>query len=131
MTEPLTAVDVARRLADALARENIPYAIGGALALAYYAPPRATVDVDINVFVPPHEGLECLLEVLANAGFTADAPGMEVRTAQDDGQFRGRMAGVRVDVFVRAIAFYAELATRTRQVVLLDCPIEIWVRKIS
>ena len=44
-----TAVDVARRLADTLADEGIPYAVGGALALAYYAAPRATVDVDINV----------------------------------------------------------------------------------
>lgn len=30
---------------------KIPHAIGGALALAYYAEPRATVDVDLNVFV--------------------------------------------------------------------------------
>lgn len=28
---------------------------GGALALAYYAEPRMTVDVDVNVFVPPRE----------------------------------------------------------------------------
>jgi hypothetical protein len=35
----------------ALERARIPHAIGGALALAYYAEPRATVDVDVNVFV--------------------------------------------------------------------------------
>ena len=35
---------------------DIEYAIGGALALGYYATPRATVDVDINIFVPPRTG---------------------------------------------------------------------------
>ena len=31
---------------------KLPHAIGGTLALAYYAEPRATVDIDINLFVP-------------------------------------------------------------------------------
>jgi hypothetical protein len=125
MAESLTAVDIARRLADTLANQGIPYAIGGALALAYYAPPRATVDVDINIFVPPRDGLQPLLKVLAEAGFTADAPDTLTRTAVEDGQFRGRIAGIRVDVFVPAIAFYAEMASRTRSVPLLGRPIQI------
>jgi hypothetical protein len=75
-----TAVDIARRLADALAKEGMRYAIGGALALAYYAPPRATVDVDINVFVSPSDGLTQLLSVLGAAGFAADSPETVTRT---------------------------------------------------
>lgn len=125
MAEIPTAVDIARRLADTLANEGIPYAVGGALALAYYAAPRATVDVDINVFVQPREGLARLLNVLAMAGFAADSPETLTRTALEDGQFRGRVAGVRVDVFVPAIPFYAEMASRTRQVPLLGRPIYI------
>ncbi|MEZ5145140.1 MAG: hypothetical protein R2726_21910 [Acidimicrobiales bacterium] len=31
---------------------GVPHAFGGALALAYYAEPRATIDIDVNVFVP-------------------------------------------------------------------------------
>jgi len=120
-----TAVDVARGLADILERRGIPYAIGGALALAYHAPPRATVDVDINIFVPPQDGLQALLAVLAEAAFTADSPETVVRTATEDGQFRGRISGIRVDVFVPAIAFYAEMATRTQRVPLLGRPIDI------
>ena len=58
----LTSVDVARQLADALEDNDIEYAIGGALALGYYATPRATVDVDINIFVPPRTGLDQILE---------------------------------------------------------------------
>ncbi|MFA5889935.1 MAG: hypothetical protein WDA27_03110 [Actinomycetota bacterium] len=40
------------RVHRALERARIPHAFGGALALAYYATPRATVDIDVNVFVP-------------------------------------------------------------------------------
>jgi hypothetical protein len=35
----------------ALARARIPHAFGGALALAYYATPRGTIDIGVNVFV--------------------------------------------------------------------------------
>lgn len=37
---------------EALATARIPHALGGALALAYYAEPRATIDVDLNLFAP-------------------------------------------------------------------------------
>jgi hypothetical protein len=37
----------------ALAGAGVPHAFGGALALAYYAEPRATVDIHVNVFVDP------------------------------------------------------------------------------
>ncbi len=125
MPDALTAVDIARRLADVLERESIPYAIGGALALAYYAPPRATVDVDINVFVPPREGIGRLLEVLSGVGFVPDSPAAVAASAAQDGQFRGRVAGIRVDVFVPAIRIYADLALHVRRVTLLDRPISI------
>ncbi|TMK38559.1 MAG: hypothetical protein E6G56_14305 [Actinobacteria bacterium] len=38
---------------DRLSRARIAHAFGGALALAYYAEPRATIDIDLNVFVSP------------------------------------------------------------------------------
>lgn len=31
---------------------GIRHAFGGAIALAYYAEPRATIDIDLNVFIP-------------------------------------------------------------------------------
>lgn len=45
-----SAPDVARRLADALEAGGLPYAIGGALAMAVGGFARATVDVDLDVF---------------------------------------------------------------------------------
>ena len=35
---------------EGLRQRRIPHAFGGALALAYYATPRATIDIDVNVF---------------------------------------------------------------------------------
>lgn len=69
-----TAVDIARQLTDTLKNHDIEYAIGGALAPGYYATPRATVDVDINIFVPPASGLDAVLAVLESAGFVPDDP---------------------------------------------------------
>lgn len=39
----------------AMAGGGIPHAFGGALALAYYAEPRSTLYIDVNVFLEPTE----------------------------------------------------------------------------
>lgn len=50
---------------------------------------------------------------------------MLLRQAQEEGQFRGRVAGIRVDVFVPTVPFYKELKRRVRNAVLLGRPIKI------
>lgn len=74
LPEKVLAVD------GALAEAGIAHAIGGALALAYYAEPRATVDIDVNVFVRPQEwpvvrdALSPLgIDVIVDASALADA----------------------------------------------------------
>jgi hypothetical protein len=112
-----SAVELARAIADALEAAELPYAVGGALALAYYAPPRATVDVDVNVFVPPRGGVEPVVKALRSVGFEPDEPPEALNArASRDGQFRGHCEGMRVDVFVPAIDYYAELERRRRVV---------------
>lgn len=126
MAEDKSAAEVARDLADALERNGIPYAIGGAIALGFYAVPRATVDVDVNVFVSPERELERALGALRGAGFVPEVdPETVSRQAREEGQFRGTVRGIRVDVFVPAIPYYAELEGRRRQAVLLGRP--LWV----
>jgi hypothetical protein len=121
-----TAVDVARSLAETLEKREIAYAIGGALALGFYAVPRATVDVDINIFLDPSNRFPLILEVLTSAGFVADTEPKELEEqATQEGQFRGRVSGLRVDVFVPAIPYYGSLAERRRQVTLLGHP--VWI----
>jgi len=46
-------------IAKALEQARIPYAFGGAIALAYYAAPRGTEDIDINVFLRAEEAGTC------------------------------------------------------------------------
>jgi hypothetical protein len=121
-----TAAQVARAIADALELRKIPYAIGGALALGFYAPPRATVDVDVNIFVTDERGFTKALGILNNSGFVADAdPATLLRNAREEGQFRGRIEGIRVDVFVSTVPFYRELKRRVRNAVLFGRPMKI------
>jgi len=70
----LPAPDVARLLADALEQAAVPYAVGGAIAYGFHGPPRATNDVDMNVFVEPEE-LGPALDALAAAGATRPTHG--------------------------------------------------------
>jgi hypothetical protein len=56
---------------EALRAARIPHAIGGALALAYYAEPRATIDIDLNVFVSP-ERWKDVVGALTPLGVEAD-----------------------------------------------------------
>ena len=56
-------VTVHERLGDA----GVPHAFGGALALAYVAEPRGTVDIDVNVFAPLAE-IDGALAALAPVG---------------------------------------------------------------
>lgn len=126
MAGPRTAAELARAVADALEQKGLPYAIGGALALGFYAPPRATVDVDVNIFVPPERDLDKALEALNGASFVAEKePVALAQQACREGQFRGHIDGMRIDVFVPAIDFYAQLAERRRQVPLLGRP--LWI----
>ena len=126
MPEPATAAEVARAIADALDRHGLPYAIGGAIALGFYAVPRATVDVDVNIFVPPADQLTRALIALGDAGFVADEEEPRLRArANSEGQFRGSIRGLRVDVFVPAFAYYGQLASRRREVTLVGRP--LWI----
>lgn len=126
MAELRSAAEIARHLADALEGAGLPYAIGGAVALGYHSTPRATIDVDVDVFVDPVRDLDRVLDVLTKAGFEPDGPPeVLARQARSDGQFRGRVSGVRVDVFVPAIPYYAELEQRSREVILMGRPIRI------
>jgi len=71
MTEPLLdakVLAIARALDDA----NIPHAFGGALSLAYYGVPRATEDIDLNLFVAPGDAERCLA-ALTPLGITRGA----------------------------------------------------------
>ncbi|MFN0145722.1 MAG: hypothetical protein ACKVT1_04370 [Dehalococcoidia bacterium] len=103
-----TALAVARRLDEC----GIPHALGGALAYNYYGVPRATGDVDFNVFLSVEDGRRTL-ECLTDLGISVSPPVL----AQLDREWQVRvdLDGRFVDLFFAYHPFHQscrERATR-------------------
>ena len=109
--DPSDPLDAALRIARAFEERGIAYAIGGALAYGLWAVPRATVDVDVNVFVET-EDLEPLFAALVSLGIRLDPVAARLQNERD-GMFVGRWSFYRIDVFTPSIDFAWE-AERTR-----------------
>ena len=60
----MSLVGLVLEVHEILAAASVSHAFGGALALAYVAAPRGTVDIDVNVFTPVGE-VDGVLDVLA------------------------------------------------------------------
>lgn len=111
---------LAAALLDALEEAGLKAALGGGLAYNLWGAPRATKDIDLNVFVDEGRYAE-LLRVLESFGCGPErggAPWDEQRRAEFLRCAReGEVAiawvdEVRIDVFVPSIPFYVE-AERT------------------
>lgn len=97
-------------LEEALARGRIPHAFGGAIALAYYATPRATIDIDVNVFVGLARAGD-VLRVLETLGAGPVAPEERARLQRDE-QARIPWEGTPVDLFFAYDPFHESCAAR-------------------
>jgi nucleotidyltransferase AbiEii toxin of type IV toxin-antitoxin system len=83
---------------------DVPHAFGGALALAYYAEPRATIDIDLNVFVPAERFSEVAVP-LVQLGAAANDPSIEA-LVRHDGQVRVMWDATPIDLFFSYDAFH-------------------------
>ena len=103
----------ARVLALDEALAPIPHAFGGALALGYYAEPRTTIDIDINLFVPERR-YEEVAEPLHALGvaMTDEAAALVAR----DGQARVWWDDTPVDLFF-AYDLFHDAAGKARRMV--------------
>jgi hypothetical protein len=104
-----------------LAAAKVPHAIGGALALAYYAEPRATIDVDINVFVPTERWPD-VRDALAPLGIDV---GLDVAALERDGQARLWWNRNPVDLFFSYDPFHEEMKRRARRVPFAETTIPV------
>ncbi|MBI5502356.1 MAG: hypothetical protein HY907_19080 [Deltaproteobacteria bacterium] len=111
---------MARRLADALDAAALPYAIGGALALGVWGFPRATNDVDLNLYLEV-DALGAAFAVFRRAGCTVDEE-QALASARDRGDFSVKAGAMRVDVFVPSVPLYDSARTRIRQAPLEGRP---------
>jgi hypothetical protein len=106
---PGLLVRVDRLLADL----QVPHAFGGALALAYYAEPRATQDIDVNVFLLFQEA-GAVVSALDRHGLRAEAPpsewlpigGIALREVEENR---------RIGLFFSLDAAYDEVQARVRR----------------
>ena len=105
------------------ALSGTPHAFGGALALAYYAEPRATVDIDVNVFIPAARFSE-VAAPLVRLGAAADDPSVEA-LVQRDGQVRVMWEATPIDLFFSYDAFHDAAARARRSVPFGDATIPI------
>ncbi len=95
MTEP-SLPDKVVALHHALEHAGIAHAFGGALALAYYAEPRTTVDVDLNLFITAQHAGE-VAAVLDPLG--VDTSPLHGKSLARDGQVRCRWGRTPIDLF--------------------------------
>jgi hypothetical protein len=113
LPEKVVAID--RTLAE------IPHAFGGALALAYYAEPRATIDIDLNVFVPVADA-PGVIERLRGLGVEGDPS--EDALARD-GQVRLWWDRNPVDLFFSYDPFHDAARDAARRVPFADTEIPV------
>lgn len=111
MTLPNDALEAGIRIGRAFETHAVPHALGGALAYGQYGIPRATNDVDVNVFVEPAE-LHRVFTALRTLGIFIDE-GQAHAAHEREGLIVLRWGPYRVDVFTRSIPFSDE-AGRTR-----------------
>ena len=97
---------------EALRAAKIPHAIGGALALAYYGEPRATIDVDINLFISP-ERWEDVVEVFSPLGIDTDD--FDSQAVLRDGQCRLFWGQNPVDLFFSSVPIHEEMPKQVRR----------------
>lgn len=84
-------------LARTLDAAGVPHAFGGAIALAYYATPRGTRDVDINVFLPARD-FDRVFAALRPLGVEPPGPAGR-RALERDEQVRLHWDGTPLDLF--------------------------------
>jgi hypothetical protein len=96
----------------ALQSSRIPHAFGGAIALAYYATPRATIDIDVNVFVETDRAAD-VLAALRRLG-SEEPTSSESARLHRDGQARVYWGSTPIDLFFSYDAFHDECMTRRR-----------------
>jgi hypothetical protein len=118
----LTLAERVVALDASLDRASIPHAFGGALALAFHVgEPRATRDIDINVFVAPE---------LASAVFGALPEGMratdaDVQAVEQDGQVRIFWDDTPVDLFFSTHPFHTTASLHVERVPFSETTIPV------
>jgi hypothetical protein len=118
-------VDKVLVISSALEGQRLPYALGGALALAFCTErARGTIDIDVNVFVTQDEAGRVLSSLCPPVSCSDE----DLLVLQRDGQIRLWWEQTPVDVFLNTTDFHLNVAQRRqfhdfggRQIPFLGC----------
>jgi hypothetical protein len=102
---------------EGLRAAKIPHALGGALALAYYAEPRATIDIDLNVFVST-DRWEDVVGALLPLGVRSD--GLDTAALRRNGNCRLWWGDNPVDLFFAYDPIHEEMRREARRLPFAD-----------
>lgn len=117
----LTLPEKVAAIHDGLTKARIAHAFGGAIALASYAEPRATIDVDVNIFLDASQHEE-VIAVLSELGVTGEAP---LEDVERDGQCRLAWGNNPVDLFYAYHELHAAMQKAARRAEFGGEPIPI------
>ena len=101
---------------------RIPHALGGALALAYYAEPRVTIDVDLNLFVSVERWRE-VVDALTPLG--VDSGGLDEAALLRDGQCRLWWGSNPIDLFFAYDEIHEAMRKEARRVPFAEATVSI------
>jgi hypothetical protein len=119
--QPAPLAGMVAQIDQALAAAKVPHAIGGAIAYAYYAEPRVTIDVDVNVFVAT-DNWPKVSKALAELGIDVTA---DEEALTRDGQVRLWWGRIAVDLFFSYDPFHDDMEGAVRRVPFGDVRIPI------
>lgn len=118
MNLPEKIVEITRSFAEAA----VPYAIGGALALAYATEePRGTRDIDINVFISADRCQEAFDALPEGVRWSST----DVAHAKRDDQVRIWWDETPIDLFFSAHEFHHQASTRAMRQEFLGTSIQV------
>lgn len=118
LPEKVVAID--KQLKDV----RIPHAFGGALALAYYAEPRVTIDIDLNIFVPTTRFDE-VNQALAPLGVQSLETDEDRFALERDGQCRIWWGITALDLFFSYDDLHEAMREETRRVPFGDEELDV------
>jgi hypothetical protein len=112
-------------ISEALESQRLPYAFGGALALAFCTErARGTIDIDVNVFVSPDQAGRVVNSLSPPVSHSEG----DVVVLERDGQIRLWWEQTPIDVFLDTTDFHLQVALRRqlhefggRQIPFLGC----------
>lgn len=108
--EPTWAEKIAL-ISQLLRTANVPFAFGGAIALNYHRDPRSTLDIDINIFLPPAKE-DRVINVLKELYGLPDRDQL-VAQFEERGQGRSIWGTTFIDLFFADTEFHQSMASRT------------------